>query len=65
MADLRSTPLTPAAERPVRFDDRTRQRTAYTTCYMCACRCGIQVTLQDDPSADGGSPKTSIRFIQG
>ncbi|MFO0235076.1 MAG: hypothetical protein ACK51M_18890, partial [Burkholderiales bacterium] len=32
---------------------------------MCACRCGIQVTLQDDPSADGGSPKTSIRFIQG
>ncbi|MFN9775693.1 MAG: molybdopterin-dependent oxidoreductase [Burkholderiales bacterium] len=61
----RSTPLTPAAERPVRFDDHARQRTAYTTCYMCACRCGIQVTLQDDPSADGGPPKTSIRFIQG
>lgn len=28
----------------------------YTTCYMCACRCGIKVTL---------NPDDSIRFIQG
>ena len=27
----------------------------YTTCYMCACRCGIKVHLQDG----------SIRYIQG
>ena len=27
----------------------------YTTCYMCACRCGIKVYLQDG----------SIRYIQG
>jgi anaerobic selenocysteine-containing dehydrogenase len=26
-----------------------------TTCYMCACRCGIQVTLEGN----------EIRFIQG
>ncbi|MGE0805648.1 MAG: molybdopterin oxidoreductase family protein [Burkholderiaceae bacterium] len=48
-------PLTPAAERPVRFDDRSRQEVKYTTCYMCACRCGIQVTLEDG----------KVRFIQG
>ena len=59
------TPLTPAAERPVRFDDHARQRTAYTTCYMCACRCGIRVTLEDAPSPGGGAPTTTIRFIQG
>ncbi|MDH5559708.1 MAG: molybdopterin-dependent oxidoreductase [Deltaproteobacteria bacterium] len=27
----------------------------YTTCYMCACRCGLKVTLNDD----------QIRYIQG
>ena len=59
------TPLPPAAERPVRFDDHARQRTAYTTCYMCACRCGIRVTLEDAPSPGGGAPTTTIRFIQG
>jgi anaerobic selenocysteine-containing dehydrogenase len=35
---------------PARF-----RRVEYSTCYMCACRCGIQVTLEDD----------AIRFIQG
>ncbi len=48
-------PLTPAAERPLRFDDRSRQQVKYTTCYMCACRCGIQVTLEEG----------KVRFIQG
>ena len=28
---------------------------AHTTCYMCACRCGIKVHLQDG----------SIRYIEG
>ncbi|MBL7048098.1 MAG: molybdopterin-dependent oxidoreductase [Nitrospira sp.] len=27
----------------------------YTTCYMCACRCGIKITMKDD----------QIRYIQG
>ena len=27
----------------------------YTTCYMCACRCGIKITLKDG----------KIRYIQG
>jgi sulfite dehydrogenase (quinone) subunit SoeA len=31
-----------------------------TTCYMCACRCGIKVWL-----ADGGSQGKTIRYIQG
>ncbi|MEO6226626.1 MAG: molybdopterin oxidoreductase family protein [Thermomonas sp.] len=31
-----------------------------TTCYMCACRCGIKVWL-----ADGGSHGKTIRYIQG
>jgi anaerobic selenocysteine-containing dehydrogenase len=60
------TPLTPAADRPVRFDDRSRQRVEYSTCYMCACRCGIKVTLQDHPGDGAGAPaRTSVRFIQG
>ncbi|HCH23298.1 MAG TPA: formate dehydrogenase, partial [Oceanospirillaceae bacterium] len=37
------------------FEDHKNQEHKYTTCYMCACRCGIKVTLEDD----------KIRFIQG
>lgn len=37
------------------FEDHATQEVKYTTCYMCACRCGIKVTLE------GGK----IRFIQG
>ncbi len=59
------TPLTPAGERPVLFDDHARQRIAYTTCYMCACRCGIKVTLHDDPATDDAPARTTVRFIQG
>ena len=40
-------PLTPATDQPIRFEDRSRDRIEYTTCYMCVCRCGIQVTTQD------------------
>ena len=38
-----------------RFEDHTKQEVKYTTCYMCACRCGIKVTLEGE----------QIRFIQG
>ena len=37
------------------FEDHSRQQTKFTTCYMCACRCGIKVTLEEG----------KIRFIQG
>ena len=37
------------------FEDHDGQQVKHTTCYMCACRCGIRVTL------DGGR----VRFIQG
>jgi len=37
------------------FEDHAAQTVKTTTCYMCACRCGIKVTLEDD----------KIRFIQG
>jgi anaerobic selenocysteine-containing dehydrogenase len=36
-------------------EDRSRQRTHFTTCYMCACRCGIKVTVENE----------RIRFIEG
>ncbi|MBL8311340.1 MAG: molybdopterin oxidoreductase family protein [Burkholderiales bacterium] len=55
----RHVPLTPAAERPIRFEDRSRQQVHHTTCYMCACRCGIKVTTEE---RDG---KAHVRFIQG
>ena len=37
------------------FENHAQQQIKYTTCYMCACRCGIKVTLEND----------RIRFIQG
>ncbi len=49
----------PAGERPVLFEDRNKQTLHHTTCYMCACRCGINVTTEE---RDG---KPHLRFIQG
>ena len=37
------------------FENHENQSVEYTTCYMCACRCGIKVTVEDE----------QIRFIQG
>ena len=37
------------------FEDHSKQEIKYTTCYMCACRCGIKVTVEDN----------NVRFIQG
>ena len=37
------------------FENHANQQIKYTTCYMCACRCGIKITLEDN----------KIRFIQG
>jgi anaerobic selenocysteine-containing dehydrogenase len=37
------------------FENHKQQRIEYTTCYMCACRCGIQVTIEND----------NVRFIRG
>ena len=52
---MSNVPLTRAAERPARIESRQDQRVEHTTCYMCACRCGIEVTLEGD----------DIRFIRG
>ena len=37
------------------FENHDQQTVKTTTCYMCACRCGIKVTLEGD----------EIRYIQG
>ena len=37
------------------FENHKNQTTKNTTCYMCACRCGIKVTLENN----------KIRYIQG
>ena len=37
------------------FEDHENQEVKYTTCYMCACRCGIKVTTENN----------KVRFIQG
>ena len=39
----------------LKFEDHSKQQIKYSTCYMCACRCGIKVTLEDN----------KVRFIQG
>jgi len=38
-----------------RFENHAAQEKKYSTCYMCACRCGIEVTLEHG----------RIRFIRG
>ena len=45
----------PSQDRPIDTSPSVGDEVAYTTCYMCACRCGIKVTLQDG----------EIRYIQG
>jgi anaerobic selenocysteine-containing dehydrogenase len=44
-----------AEDRPLPRSPGRTHRVEYSTCYMCACRCGIQVTLEND----------ELRFIQG
>ena len=39
----------------IKFEDHSRQEVKCTTCYMCACRCGIKVWITDG----------KIRYIQG
>ena len=39
----------------VQFDNHDQQEVKNTTCYMCACRCGIRVTLRNG----------EVRYIQG
>ena len=41
--------------------DPANTKVAKTTCYMCACRCGIDVHLAPDP--EGG--RDAIRYIEG
>jgi anaerobic selenocysteine-containing dehydrogenase len=41
--------------RAIPLDDHSRQQIEFTTCYMCACRCGIKVTVEEG----------KLRFIQG
>ncbi|MEP7327955.1 MAG: molybdopterin oxidoreductase family protein [Betaproteobacteria bacterium] len=45
----------PTEDRPLAREDHAHQEVHYSTCYMCACRCGIKVTTQDG----------ALRFIQG
>ena len=42
-------------ERPASMNAPSADRITYTTCYMCACRCGIKVHIKDG----------SIRYIEG
>jgi len=39
----------------IKTEDHSKQEIKYSTCYMCACRCGIKVTIEDN----------RVRFIQG
>ena len=47
--------LSGQASHPISYSDDIAERTELTTCYMCACRCGIKVHLDGD----------QIRYIEG
>src|ERR1700752_4592749 len=54
-------PAEPAPNEPViDYSPSPGDEVKTTTCYMCACRCGITVCL-----ADGGPQGKMIRYIQG
>src|SRR5688572_27426257 len=49
----------PEENRPLPAEPREQQRIAYSTCYMCACRCGIKLTINATEAGE------QVRFIQG
>ena len=53
--DRRSAGRVRTPERPANMNAPSADRIAFTTCYMCACRCGIKVHLKDG----------RIRYIEG
>ena len=44
-----------SAEHPIAYSTRVGDEVKRTTCYMCACRCGIRVHLKDG----------RVRYIEG
>jgi anaerobic selenocysteine-containing dehydrogenase len=49
----------PEENRPLPAEPREQQRIAHSTCYMCACRCGIKLTINSTSEGE------QVRFIQG
>ena len=47
--------MIPTEDRTLPREDKSAQQTHYTTCYMCACRCGIRVHVRDG----------EVRYIDG
>ena len=55
IAEPQATPRLRADEQAIDLSPQVGDQSATTTCYMCACRCGIKVHLQDG----------RIRYIEG
>jgi sulfite dehydrogenase (quinone) subunit SoeA len=50
----RGTLLSLEMNAKIKLENHDAQEIKYTTCYMCACRCGIKVTLEDTKSLHPG-----------
>ena len=57
---LQEMPMLDRAEPKVDTSPHVSNEVRKTTCYMCACRCGINVHLREGPN---GAPM--IRYIEG
>ncbi|OJY64826.1 MAG: formate dehydrogenase [Rhodospirillales bacterium 70-18] len=55
MSETHSSPPPAPGQEKINLSPETGDRMATTTCYMCACRCGIRVHLKDG----------RIRYIEG
>jgi anaerobic selenocysteine-containing dehydrogenase len=55
IAEPQSPPKQRADEQAIDYSPAVHDQVSTTTCYMCACRCGIKVHLQDG----------RIRYIEG
>ena len=55
IAEPQATPKQRADEQAIDLSPMVHDQVSTTTCYMCACRCGIKVHLQDG----------RIRYIEG
>ena len=45
------------------FENHKNQTTKNTTCYMCACRCGIKVTLENKKYLMPKINNLNLRFL--
>jgi hypothetical protein len=48
----------------IEYSQPVGDQVAYTTCYMCACRCGIKVHLRDGYGDHAANERTFLSWVR-